>query len=534
MRHFRRTCRSRCASAAATLLVLICAARAAEIASPAAAPADIERLVARLAGNNWLEYQQAQAALVELGPAAVPALEELARRATDRELAGTIELVIRQITVAEQLKPTLVSLRVQDAPVDQVLADLAKQAQTQIILPASTPGRRGGMGMGGAGVGAPTSQPVAAVTLDVQRQPFWTVLRQVCSQAGLAPLTASTEGQRGVTVHVAPSATPWADGPTCISKGFYFTYGSAVGTAPGAPPGAFPFREPIRPGFTLNMFADPRVRIVACDRIVNVLEALDPRGNSLVWPQAETATPPATNSAWYVPLSVTLVAPPEGTTRLVSFRGSVRVSVVEEVDTWVMDQILTTAPLTRETPMGVFTVNKPTGAEGGWTVETVLQFQPGREPAVRTDYWEPIPMTGSMRLVDAAGRSLRSTSLRINNVAGGQYTAHDARWGSNRYVFTFSNMVPGRGGGGGMGGMGLGDGRPGGAAAMSGGTTMGPSRTLYAVAGYAGGIIGSGGFAPPPQEIDIPFGEPVKLIWDIPVKVRQIVVPIEFKDLPWP
>jgi hypothetical protein len=100
-------------------------------------PADkIKALVEKLGSDEIADREKAVAELVKLGPAALPAMRDhLSKAEGERKslLQGVVTKIEREIRLAKLLEnPPTVTLKVADKPVEEVLAEMARQTGLKI------------------------------------------------------------------------------------------------------------------------------------------------------------------------------------------------------------------------------------------------------------------------------------------------------------------------------------------------------------------------------------------------------------------
>lgn len=130
---------------------------------------DADKLVSQLGSSKFAEREAALKALEEMGPAALPALRRGAE-AKDQEVRQRVADLIakyeRQADSDAAFVPTKVRLKFAEAPLAEVIGDLAKQAKVRIQLarePADLASRR--------------------VTIDTGETSFWHALDRLCQEA---------------------------------------------------------------------------------------------------------------------------------------------------------------------------------------------------------------------------------------------------------------------------------------------------------------------------------------------------------------
>lgn len=169
----------------AALLMSVAAAQ-----PPPPKPPDVARLVEQLGSEEFDEREAATKRLEELGAAAIEELKagaksenaEIARRA--QELLRKAE---RRLANEKALAPTLVELDLKDKRLDDVLAELSKQANCDVVLggvkPAELAHKKVSVSTGG-------------------KVPFWEAVLKVCDKADVQIA--------GVAGFYAPGSMPLA------------------------------------------------------------------------------------------------------------------------------------------------------------------------------------------------------------------------------------------------------------------------------------------------------------------------------------
>src|SRR5215218_10252214 len=89
-------------------------------------------LVSRLSSESWKERKEAMEKLVAVGEEALPLLHQLADHNDDGEVRARAASAIGQIEENRQTGMTLVTLRMEDVPAQQAVAELARQARAAL------------------------------------------------------------------------------------------------------------------------------------------------------------------------------------------------------------------------------------------------------------------------------------------------------------------------------------------------------------------------------------------------------------------
>ena len=428
-----------------TLLLLLAAATPLR-AAPATNPAtEIPSLIQQLSDDDWKLRQKAQERLVSIGDAAIEPLRTVARDSKDEEVRTRAESALRQIAEKSRSGPTLITLHLQDAPLPTAIQQLAEQAKVEI----------------GLWPPALAQQLQTKITLDADREPFWTVVRKLCDKTGLGLERSGQHNQ----ITLVQRAEPWSKRPYS-TQGVFMIVANSLQRNHSVDL-AVPANVTTSFNMHLTALVDPKVKAMQGTTMVHLDEVTDDRGNSLV-PQGfvpRSMTVPGWGSNWMWDLHAPLQYRPDMGKRITLFRGSVRFLVQEKVDVWEIDNILTTPNPERPIPIGKYAITglrktADRAYELAISIEHSANMVPNQSPL--TDF---TTIQRSIRLLDASGLPYRLSG----------------------------------GGGGGGGG-----------------------RLQYTLNYQA------------QDQPNKPAGPPAKLIWEIPLELKEVTVPIELKDIPIP
>jgi hypothetical protein len=156
------------------------------------APDELAALISRLGSPRSAERAAAAAALEQMGPAAVPALQE-ARQARDLELRARAAALLDAIDGRSLTLPTLVTLDFHDRSIAEVVAAIADRSKAELILEPEADDR----------------WKSRRVSLEEPAPlPFWEALDRLCQVAGLRLLVGPEQtGFRGLNPF-APGGFP--------------------------------------------------------------------------------------------------------------------------------------------------------------------------------------------------------------------------------------------------------------------------------------------------------------------------------------
>jgi hypothetical protein len=310
------------------------------------------------------------------------------------------------------------------------------------------------------------------VTIDADRQPFWDVARKICAQSGWGPERYGAG--RGIMTF-SPNGGNWGKRPA-IMQGQFMVMAANVQRHE-----TLDFGDPNNPSRQYSIYvqvcADPKMRIVRADSTLEVSRAMDEKGNSLVVKQGSYSSFSSSNqNPWFWELQAPLQLRPDIGKKLVEFKGVARFSAQTKTERWEFDNPL-----------------KVKNAQKKVSNDTV---------------------TLTIKSVSQNANNQNSVEVQIGITVKGLPNLNIFGRGNEQNPFTDYSLLsqciklldakgrPFQNSGGGGGG---------------GGTNWDYSFNFY-----------------PRNEQGQPLGEPGKLIWDLPMEIKAINVPVEFKDLPLP
>jgi hypothetical protein len=277
---------------------------------------EIEASIAQLTSDDWKQRQQAMERLVAMGDDAVPRLTRLADSADDGEVRTRAAAAIRQIEENRIAGTSLITLKVDNVPVAQALAEIARQARAPIMTePANLLSQKN----------------LKPVSLNVDHRPFWDVMQNLCAQAELEVTGVSRHG-REVGLGLARGGTDWMDKPIVLSGPLLIRADRLIRVATShlRPPGE------VTEEFTISLtaFAEPKLRVLDYSATLRLEEVVDEKGNSLIPPEDNNVpanvdvfgnTREGSTSHWEI--GATLHHPKGAGKRIVKFRASTALQV---------------------------------------------------------------------------------------------------------------------------------------------------------------------------------------------------------------
>ena len=230
-------------------------------------------LVRGLADADWRKREKFAAELARVGEPARPALDELVRTTTNPDVRTAAQNVLREIDDNKLVGPSFITLHLKDAPQQQAFAELGKQAFTTL---KPYPDNLWGEGTG------------ATVSIDVDRQPFWVVMRRDDGQDRDRAARAGRHRRRQAHRHRwlrrrqrRPSLRDLRQFQVVVNQ---LTLNRTV------TPGGKGARTDETFNIQLTAYAEPKLTVLKAGNGVKLEEVVDDKGNSLI-PGATTPRP---------------------------------------------------------------------------------------------------------------------------------------------------------------------------------------------------------------------------------------------------
>jgi len=230
--------------------------------SPTTAPLGAD-LIDALSSPDPRARRHAAEDLLKLGEAARPLLEQLLKQTQDLDVITRAQATLAQLTENRVIGPSYVTLHVKDAPAREVAQELARQGFAPLRpFPENL-----------------WDDPsIPKVTMDVDGQPFWTAMRRFTEQTGL-DLQPYIDGVRLMRGMGRSSGVAVVHGPFLIvAQQISRTQMVQLGPHGGQ-----------HSEFALQMVAypEPKLVVVQGGTTIEIKEAVDDAGNSLVGGAAE-------------------------------------------------------------------------------------------------------------------------------------------------------------------------------------------------------------------------------------------------------
>jgi hypothetical protein len=372
------------------LTLMVAAPRPVWAASPATAPAELGMLLTQLADEQWQVRQAAQDRLVDLGDAAEPRLRELSAQTSDPEMRTTVDAILARIQAEKTTGTSLVTLHIEEVPVRGALAMIADQTGEEFH----------GLGEQNPMFGLAVLQPTELVTIDMDRQPFWTVVREVCRQTKLWPVPAGA----GRDLTLVPGMDQEASAPAVVSDPFMIVAVGATWTqavAYGQVPQVTANRQ-----LNIKVLAEPKLVVFSARWSQGGVRITDEVGRELTAFEGEAFfySMPQEESVWEMSLPLPAEIGDSKTLKRVS--GQIEVCIMGKSERIEIPDILKAGRV--ETPIAgqTFVIEQCTADESQITLKATIHGQ------VHGMEGMTAPPPSGPDLVDAFGRRASPVDAR--------------------------------------------------------------------------------------------------------------------------
>ncbi len=315
------------------------------------------------------------------------------------------------------------------------------------------------------------SQP-PTLTLDIDRKPFWDVMAEVCTIAHATPML---ENHHNGVIRLLPAVRNWmSDSPHEVAGPFWINVTGLKHLQTVDTEGATERNDE----FTLSMNVLPEPKLSVCRLSpVHLTQAIDDAGNSLILktnPAASAGAPflshISTGPSHRIDCALSYPQHPGKT--IVNLTGEITASLGQDTKDFCIDDVLGTPTVTN--PITQCVIHGTVSRQGADLCQLTLQCT---RNGASDDQWSALINTlDAISLEDADGKPL--TGFQPTLSAGGSLETD----------FTATRLFS--------------------------------RSTFVAMTGGARQITKT--------------GEAKKLIWSLPTKIKSVVVPVTFKDLPMP
>lgn len=283
-------------------------------AEPPVSPA-VAKLIADLSATDWHARKKAEAALVDLGDESVRALEQASRAASLDEARTAATRALKQIDENRRVGQSLITLRLKDVPVRQAFEALGRQARAELKpFPDSL---------------WQDQFASAKVSIDVERQPFWTVLRTLSKETGVDVGSVNGEPRWVASDGQTAAARAVVTGPFLVMASQIHRSQSVDLTQPQVQ-----LEDDF--GIHFGVMAEPKLRVLSALTVAKLDEVVDDAGNSLLpdkqqeFDEEELFNPNIGHESVY-PMTAWLKYPAKNPGRVIArLRGTARFTVQVE------------------------------------------------------------------------------------------------------------------------------------------------------------------------------------------------------------
>ncbi|HEV3146460.1 MAG TPA: HEAT repeat domain-containing protein, partial [Gemmataceae bacterium] len=225
---------------------------------PAPADVPVEKLIEQLGNKDYKAREAASKALEAKGEAALDAMRKAAAGANNPEVRRRLDILITNVDRMIILAPKRITLKVKDKPMQEVVAEVAKQSGYKMQLQGAQQ---------------------QLVTLDFDKATFWQVMDRICMEAGL--VMYQNEGQ-AIQLYQQDSFSPYNcyQGPFKVSaNNIHYSKTITLGPMPRNPQNNTMRNENMQ--FNFAIYSEPKLPIMGVGQ-VKLLEAIDEKGQSML------------------------------------------------------------------------------------------------------------------------------------------------------------------------------------------------------------------------------------------------------------
>jgi hypothetical protein len=224
-------------------------------------------MIDALNADDWHARESAEAGLIALGPGIRPAMIALSTSGTPEQRTRA-EAILAKLEIAAANSPTLITVHLKDVNPREVIAAIAKQAGIEIpFWPENLWTKKSGM-------------PLSTISIDLDQQPFWIALAQVCQLAGARAETMNMGQGAKLTIQRGNAGEDWLSAPRCVSGQFIvmpqlFIRSRTVSFLPTVTSTASDQMQ-------LRVLVDPKADVVSVPSGAVLTQAMDDKGNSIL------------------------------------------------------------------------------------------------------------------------------------------------------------------------------------------------------------------------------------------------------------
>ncbi len=233
---------------------------------PDPAPA-VAQLIEQLGSSDFRTREVAHQRLEGLGPEALPALRE-AQAHADAEVRRHLDELIPRLHRAALLAPKRVTLQLNQRPIREALAELAKQTGYKVTLWPDAP--------------ANNEREKHVHTFALHNLSFWEAFDKLCEETGLQ--LEPNYGDDTLRLRFQDQFVPfiYRDGPfRIVAQGFNYNRSNHFGSLPRNPSPSTGGRNSEQLSCTLTISVEPKMPLLGIGEI-KLLAAFDDQNHSLL------------------------------------------------------------------------------------------------------------------------------------------------------------------------------------------------------------------------------------------------------------
>jgi hypothetical protein len=303
-----------------------------DLGSAVPAGTDISGLIVNLGAVDFKIREEAQNRLVAAGVGSLAGLQKAADGDTDPEIRSRAAAAIAKIKEADGYGPSLITVRVKDGPVTDVLKTIGEQAHVHFAPLTQDPAAVRFRAMHNIKELPGMAPNLSVLSLNVDHKPYWEVMADVCSQLHVCPVT----NQQGV-VQLGPQTNNWVTGSPHEIVGPYWV--SVAGFSHIKQLNLFGTTS-IDDQFSVRLavFPEPKLPVKSVSRF-QVVEAKDDLGNSLL-PLMHHEIQKSTDSPGGSLLESSLTYPEHPGTRIALLKGQFDVLLATGIQQYRVEDVL--------------------------------------------------------------------------------------------------------------------------------------------------------------------------------------------------
>jgi hypothetical protein len=362
-------------------------------------------LLHRLEAGTWHDRKSAEAELAARGADQEPLVRAMLAQTASPEAQARLTAILDQLNLQVQIGPSLITMRLKNAPAKEVFAELFRQAHAP-LGPSTPPNLLDTLG---------------PLSVDADHQPFWTVMQQLEKTTSVRPLRAP-DGRCGLA-HMAPIPS----GPQVLSDQFLVVlWGVQRAKLPTNAPGA---NRTIQ--FNLSFCIEPKTRVMPMSPQITIEQATDDHGNVLPESRLAAALPRVGIPLDWAPFRYYLQLPEKNPgARLTSLRVKLSAQVALDVEHIEIPDVMHAGPQAID-------VNGTTVRFNGCSkVQQIYQIALTSAPDPTGNVQRVVKNSeAAPRLEDAQGQPI----MRV-----GTSTAYRLQGNEITYMYSMTNGMPKR------------------------------------------------------------------------------------------